>query len=349
MAGAVAFTTLFALGGAFPIFTFAWMANRLVQSAGWSGMVKISGRWFDYRSHGTVLAILSLSYLYGDAAGKAFNGWLLNQRLGWRNVFFVDAAILGSLFLISFWLLKESPRVIGAPEGTPNPNNVYASAEDDPNQFGWLGILKPLLARPSFWFACLISLCLTFVRETFNTWNSTYFTESIRLEIGPAAYWSAAFSFLGGCSVLLAGFASDWLGRTGRAIIIFVGPLFAGIALLFLSGLDATTAAAGAIALVLIVGFFMLGPYSYLSGAVSLDFGGKRGSATACGIIDGVGYLGGILAGYAVARLVRAHGWPTTFGVLAGVTLVSCVFAALFLIAQIRQGGRAQVERDGAR
>ena len=43
--------------------------------------------------------------------------------------------------------------------------------------------------------------------------------------------------------------------------------------------------------------FLLIGPYSYLAGAISLDFGGKRGGATACGIIDGVGYLGGVLAG----------------------------------------------------
>ena len=50
--------------------------------------------------------------------------------------------------------------------------------------------------------------------------------------------------------------------------------------------------------------FLLIGPYSYLAGAISLDFGGKRGGATACGIIDGVGYLfGGVLAGNVVARL----------------------------------------------
>jgi hypothetical protein len=41
----------------------------------------------------------------------------------------------------------------------------------------------------------------------------------------------------------------------------------------------------------------MMAPYSYLSGAISLDFGGKQGSASASGIIDGTGYLGGVFAG----------------------------------------------------
>ena len=63
MAGAIAFTLLFALGGGFPIFTLAWMGNRLFQSSGWVGLVKVSSRWFSYSIYGTVMAVLSLSYL----------------------------------------------------------------------------------------------------------------------------------------------------------------------------------------------------------------------------------------------------------------------------------------------
>jgi hypothetical protein len=41
----------------------------------------------------------------------------------------------------------------------------------------------------------------------------------------------------------------------------------------------------------------MIGPYSYLAGAIALDLGGKAGGATTSGTIDAVGYLGEILAG----------------------------------------------------
>ena len=34
--------------------------------------------------------------------------------------------------------------------------------------------------------------------------------------------------------------------------------------------------------------FALLGPYSYLGGGLALDFGGRHGSATASGIIDGI-------------------------------------------------------------
>ena len=86
--------------------------------------------------------------------------------------------------------------------------------------------------------------------------------------------------------------------------------------------------------LVGLVGFLMLGPYSYLAGAISLDLGGKQGGATACGIIDGVGYLGAILAGGSVARLSVDYGWAGAFQGLALVALFTSLAAAVFFHMQ---------------
>ena len=71
----------------------------------------------------------------------------------------------------------------------------------------------------------------------------------------------------------------------------------------------------------------LLGPYSYLAGAMSLDFGGERGSATAAGIIDGFGYIAGWLSGDTVARISVAFGWKDAFLALAGVSLLTAMLA----------------------
>ena len=335
MAGAVFFTVLFALGGGFPVFTLAWIGNRLVQSAGWSGMLKVSGRWFSYTSHGSILGVLSLSYLFGDAAAKAFMAELIGAGLGWRSIFLINAGILAGWFLLCLRFLKESPRAIGAEEGTANPLNVYGQSGNDPSSVGLLALIRPLVTSTSFWCVCLLSLALTLLRETFNNWTPLYFEGTVNLPPRTAAYVSAGFSFLGGCSVLLAGFLGDVLGKTGRAIIIVVGILLTSVALGLLSQTPPDRVLAGVV-LVLLTGFLLIGPYSYLGGAVALDFGGKRGGATACGMIDGVGYLAGWLAGDSVARVVREWGWPTAFAVLAGVALASCAVAAVYWFLQTR-------------
>jgi sugar phosphate permease len=64
---------------------------------------------------------------------------------------------------------------------------------------------------------------------------------------------------------------------------------------------------------------------------MALDFGGRTGSASASGIIDGVGYLGGALAGAGTARLALAFGWSGAFFSLAGVTATTAVLAAVLV------------------
>jgi sugar phosphate permease len=53
--------------------------------------VRAPSRWFPFRRYGTVMAIISLSFLFGDAA-RRFMGLLLANGLGWRGVFASAAA-----------------------------------------------------------------------------------------------------------------------------------------------------------------------------------------------------------------------------------------------------------------
>jgi OPA family glycerol-3-phosphate transporter-like MFS transporter len=334
MAGSVSFSFLFAAGQGLPIFTLAWIGNRLVQSAGWVGMVKLTSRWFPFAAYGSVMGIVSLSYLFGDAAARGFMAWLLALGFGWRAVFCIAAATLAVIFLITLLILRESPHDVGLEEPDANPNNLFQQAADANDGVG--SIVLPLLRSPAFWCVCLLSIGVTLVRETFNTWTPTYFTEALRFSQAEAASRSAWFPFFGGVSVLLAGYSSDRLGRRGRAWIMVSG-LFLSTLMLWMLATFATGEVRGlAVGLVAAIGFVLLGPYSYLAGAISLDFGGKRGGATAAGIIDGVGYLGGVLAGDGVARATVVFGWSGAFFMLAAVAALSTVFALLFLLLEPR-------------
>ena len=152
---------------------------------------------------------------------------------------------------------------------------------------------------------------------------------------------SSLFPFFGGVSVLVAGMLGDRFGRGVRAAIILVGMLLCGLALGLLGSADFAGRSREALVLVSTVAFLLIGPYSYLAGAISLDFGGKRGGATACGIIDGVGYLfGGVVAGKVVANLSVTLGWQGVFKVLAVVALLTSVAAAFFLVDQLRPAAK---------
>ena len=336
MFGSVIFTILFGLGGGLPIFTLAWMGNRLVQSMGWAGMVKVTSKWFSYSTYGTAMGIISLSYLFGDAASRQFMAILIGHGVGWRGVFFTAGGTLALLAVLNLLLLSESPCDVGHVEPVVNPLNVFKDEGEKHTPPSLTHLLKPLMRSQAFWLVCVLSFGFTIVRETFNIWTPTYFTQAVGLSAATAAGSSSLFPFFGGISVVLAGFLSDRLGTNGRAVIILYGLVLSGIALLVLADVNFGTFKGGPVMLVTAVAFLLLGPYSYLAGAIALDFGGKQGSATASGFIDGIGYIGGVLAGSTVARISVAYGWKGAFAMLAAVTWLSSLAAAAYWMQQKR-------------
>jgi OPA family glycerol-3-phosphate transporter-like MFS transporter len=317
MAGTVIFTLFFAASGTLPMFSIAWIGNRLVQSLGWAGAVKITSRWFPFRQYGTVMAIVSLSYLFGDALARQFMAVLIARGFGWRAVFTVDALVLAAIAGACVIWLRESPIEVAEEKPTHERGRVIA-------------LLRPFVRSPVFWIACALSLGTTILRETFTLWTPTFFTQTAGMTAAAAAANSAWFSLLGGVSVIVCGLLSDRLGRGGRAALMCGGLTLATVVLTLLASGSFMLSRTGPVIPVAAVAFLTIGPYSFLAGAVALDFGGKNGSGTASGLIDGVGYLGGVLSGDTMARISVAFGWSGAFAALAGVAAFSGAAAGVF-------------------
>jgi sugar phosphate permease len=337
--GATVFTLLFAAGGTIPMFTVAWLGNRLTQSIGWAGLIKVSSRWFNYSSYGSIIGILSISYLVGDAAARQQMGMLIERGYGWRSLFLFAAIVAGVMLIASLLWLRESRAELGHAEAKPNPLNLFASSESRPASVG--ALLRPLLRSRAFLLICLLSFACTIIRETFNTWTPLYLRDHLGYSLSHSAGMSAIFPGVGAASVLLAGWLSDRLGLNGRSLLLFLGLTGTAAALLVLMSVrSGPSASLLAVPVIAVVAFCLLGPYSYLGGAFALDFGGKQASAAASGIIDGIGYLGGVLAGDTVARLSVAFGWEGVFVILAAVSAVAAVCAGGLHVLNTRAAAR---------
>jgi len=333
--GATAFTLLFATGASLPLFTLAWVANRLTQSVGWAGLIKVSSKWFNYSSYGLIAGILSLSYLAGDAAARQQMSVLIAHGYGWRALFVFAAIVAGLALLANLLWLRESRVAQGFTEAEPNPLNLFASSESRPASVA--ALLLPLMRSPAFLLVCLLSFGATIIRETFNTWNPVYLRDYVGYSVSDSAAFSAIFPLVGIASVLLAGWLSDRLGLCGRSLIMFLGLGATAAALLALTAVPSGHAGAViAVVLIGVVALALLGPYSYLGGAFALDFGGKQASAASSGLIDGIGYLGGVLAGDGMARLAVAYGWRGVFLTLAGVSAAAALGAGYLHLLNTR-------------
>ena len=341
LAGATAFTLLFASGLSLPIFSIAWIGNRLTQSVAWAGLIKVSAKWFDFSSYGTIIGILSISYLIGDAVARQWMGMLIDHGYGWRMLFFFAAAVAGVFLVVNFLFLRESRTEAGYVEPKPNPLNLFAGSEARPQTLKEL--LLPLFRSRAFLLVCLLSLGCTIIRETFNAWTPVYLRDYLGYSMSDAARMSGIFPGVGAVSVLATGWLSDRLGVNGRSLILFVGLAATAAALLVLMSMhSSSTGSLLPLIAIGIIAFCLLGPYSYLGGAFALDFGGKQAGAVSSGIIDGVGYMGAVVAGYVVARISVAFGWQGVFVALAAVSALAAVGAGglYFLSAKAAARGK---------
>jgi sugar phosphate permease len=339
LGGATVFTLMFTSSLSLPLFTIAWIGNRLTQSVAWAGLVKVSSKWFDYSSYGMIIGILSISYLVGDAAARQWMGMLIDHGYGWRALFYFAAAVAGLFLVVNFFLLRESRVDSGYAEAKANPLNLFAGSESRPKSVRQL--LLPLLRSRAFLLVCLLSLGCTIIRETFNAWTPVYLRDYLGYSNGDAARMSGIFPGVGAVSVLVTGWLSDRLGVNGRALIMFVGLSAAAAALLVLMTMRSSTN--GSLLPLIAIGtiaFCLLGPYSYLGGAFALDFGGKQAGAASSGIIDGIGYLGGAAAGYVVARIAVSFGWQGVFVSLAVVSALAALGAGCLYVLNARAAAR---------
>ncbi len=328
LGGATLFTLLFTTSSYIPVFTIAWFGNRLTQSVAWAGLLKISSKWFDFSTYGAIVGILSVSYLVGDAVARQWMGVMISDGFGWRPLFYLAAAAASLMLIANLWLLRESRIDAGFTEAKVNPLNLFSSSESPPGSYRQL--LAPLLRSRAFLLICLLSLGCTIIRETFNAWTPVYLHDYLGYSMSNAAGKSAIFPAVGAVSVILTGWLSDRIGVNGRALILLVGLCATAMALLVLMSMhSSTTSALLPLLAIGTIAFCLLGPYSYLGGAFALDFGGKQASAAASGIIDGVGYLGAVVAGDSVARVSVAFGWKGVFLSLAAVSALAAIGAGI--------------------
>src|SRR3989442_15173614 len=100
MIGSIAATLAFGASAGFAVFVAAWTINRFAQSMGWGALVKIASHWYAPERYGAVMGVLSLSFLFGDAAGRVGVGGLGRHRGGWGGGVIASGAALAAIAIV---------------------------------------------------------------------------------------------------------------------------------------------------------------------------------------------------------------------------------------------------------
>ena len=229
---------------------------------------------------------------------------------------------------------------MGAGDATTNPSRLPVFLSSPPPERESLGTILPrLFASGAFWTAVTLSALLTFIRIGFLTWTPTYLFEIARagghIEVSGAIVESSMFPAAGVVAALAVGALSDRLGR-GRRAPIMAASLAVVVVLVLALAHGGSRGPLAAAVLIAGIGLFLLGPYSLLAGAVALDIAGTRGTATATGIIDGVGYLAGAASGVVLGRMADRVGWSAAFDVVAAAALLATFVSGVWAVVVMR-------------
>lgn len=328
----------FGFAGGLTVWILIWTANRYFQSMGWVGLVKISARWFPVRRHATVMAILSMSYLVGDAFTRWYLGTILEWGYSWQAMFFISAATLLGISIVALFTLRSSPGDVELDEPLASQGNVYGDTQEAIKPKNLRELLRPLLRSKIFWLIASMSFGLTLIRETFNFWNPTFLHEAVGMSVADAARQSWVFPMAGALSCLLSGLTCDLLkGRFGR--VILPSTVILVVMLTILATTDLTERPTLALTLLALVAFFLMAPYTLLAGVMALDIGGKSGTSTTAGLIDSAGYFGAVISGVGIGTIAQQYDWSVAFGTLAVLAGGSSVAALFYLIHHERAMG----------
>ena len=291
--------------------------NGIGQSTGWSGLVKIMASWFSSHRRGIVMAWWGTNYVLGGFLATAFATWAVAQnvlapQLGWRRGFLFPAFVLLVITLAFFAFSKDAPEEAKSEKESANLQKERLQWND----------LAVLLRNRSIWTIGAAYFFLELCRYALMFWLPFYMVNSLRYSLATSGYVSSLYELVGVAGAVLAGYVSDRFMQSRRAPVSSI--MLCGFGIVTLGQM--TLAGHGLIGTAIAVslaGLLSYGPDTLLSGAAAQDIGQEKATATASGLIDGIGHLGSLFSPYLVVYVSEHYGWERLFVVLAAASFVA--------------------------
>ncbi|XP_074245313.1 glucose-6-phosphate exchanger SLC37A1 isoform X3 [Saimiri boliviensis] len=324
----------------FGFYVVTQVINGLVQTTGWPSVVTCLGNWFGKGRRGLIMGVWNSHTSVGNILGSLIAGYWVSTC--WGLSFVVPGAIVAAMGIVCFLFLIEHPKDVRCSSTLVTHSKAYENGTSrlrlqkqilksekhrplDPEMQCLLlsdgkgavhanhmvilpGDSGSGTAAISFTGALKIpgviefSLCLLFaklVSYTFLFWLPLYITNVDHLDAKKAGELSTLFDVGGIFGGILAGVISDRLEKrasTCGLMLLLAAPTLYIFSTVSRMGLEAT------VAMLLLSGALVSGPYALITTAVSADLGthkSLKGNAhalsTVTAIIDGTGSVGSLL------------------------------------------------------
>jgi sugar phosphate permease len=317
MLGTAALAMLAGLGGTLGIILIAFGLNGLTQSTGWPSNGRIMASWFGTHERGVVMGFWGTCYQVGPIAAAAFAAYLLG-RYGWQAAFIGPAIWVAVVAIALLLLLRDKPSSVGFKDPDAAPARDLAEARRLRSE-AW----RQMLRRPTVWLLGANYFCVKFIRYSIWFWLPYYLATRFEASGKTAGLVSTSFDVGGVVGVIAAGLLADRLFARRRIAVALVGMLLlAGTLFLYGSDLGPTSMGTN-FAWLVVIGVFLFGADSIVSGVAAQDAGGPHAAALACGFVNGLGSLGAVAQSFLLVYITEQHGWDALFTVFMVLSLVA--------------------------
>ena len=301
----------------------------MFQSSGWAPLTKNVSCFFSQRERGTVMGVWFTNYAIGGLIASPFAA-KLGQMYGWRYAFFAPAAALLMVWVLFYFFQRNRPEDIGLPSIEKYHGEPEAGLEAQPASSGkpegsWK-IIGDVLRSPMVLLLSAVYFLFKPTRYAILAWGPLYLKDRLGTNLIESGALSALFELAGPVSILVGGVISDRVFKSKRMPLSVICMSLLAVTLFVMNKLPPSKILLGGC--LFLIGLFLFAPDSLISGTAAVDFGTKKGAATAAGIINGSGSLGAVIGVGVPGFLQKQLGWDGVFTVLAAAVLV----AALLLL-----------------
>ncbi|XP_050358501.1 glucose-6-phosphate exchanger SLC37A2 isoform X1 [Nymphalis io] len=345
----------------------------IAQTTGWPGTVAIVGKWFGNAKKGLIFGLWNSHTSLGNILGTIMAAEYVESD--WSLSFVYPALVMGVVAFLVFLFLVPEPRNVGLSTDRQSPSrtshrsddedeatqvivgdqaaslrpsrhsaNTSPYQQDDPTEETALlsrrstrsqgaVSLTRALAIPGVIEFSLSLFFAKLVSYTFLYWLPLYIKSSTTLTPKQSGELSTSFDVGGVMGAALAGLLADCVGAPALVCAAFYA--LAAPALLAYQSWGASSYVLN-VALLVVAGVLVNGPYALITTAVSAELGthsslagDAQALATVTAIIDGTGSIGAAV-GPMVAGIVSGGSWSAVF-----YMLIACDLMALMLLVRI--------------
>ena len=243
-------------------------------------------------------------------------------------MFFVPTLLLIFFFILSYALVQDTPAQAGFTDiETADASHLFTSKATG-MRLNAMEVAKMMFSNPIILTIALIEFCSGFLRNAIMQWYITFAHQTGIAGSFVPKNWGLLLCCAGILGGVFAGTLSDKLFQSRRgpvSAVLYGMMLFGAVFAYFMLNSPYLGW------LMVVMSMAIIGVHGMLSGAASMDFGGKTNVGTAVGIIDGMVYLGTALEAWIYGATLpngdaakdpnHWSSWPMAMIPLAGIGL----------------------------